>query len=181
MTNNTLDTPDLIIVCQNEEKVKAKKFLFSLFSPIMREILGCLESSEVVVIMPDIKKVAMEKVVQVLKMGWDEQIIFDQEVRMLFSDLNIELGELEIHEKSKSETKLMNILEGESIGRQYRELVTNMDVKCPKCPKQYTGTPKRVKDVLRVHLGTAHLHKEMESELEQERKFVTVRRYILEI
>ena len=43
----------------------------------------------------------MEKVIKVLEMGWEESVVFDDEVALLLKSLDIQLGELKINVKDE--------------------------------------------------------------------------------
>ena len=92
-TGNVFATTDLVVICKDGEKVQTHRNLFCSFSPIIREMLGSLQNIETVIIVPEVRKVAVEKVIKVMEMGWGNSVIFDKEVVILLNNLNIFLGE----------------------------------------------------------------------------------------
>ena len=108
---------------------------------------------ETVVIMPEVTKVAVEKVIKVMEMGWEKSVIFDKEVVILFNNLNIFLGESLIDIKKelkeaedeqkhnivtkKEEDKIESIDIIKSITNKYEDKITHKQIttKCPNCPR----------------------------------------------
>ena len=93
VNRSDLDTPDVIIICKNEEMVQTQRTLLGVFSSTLRDIFGSVLNMETfMVFMPDYKKVTVEKVIRMLRLEWREEELFDTEVVQLFKCLNIDVG-----------------------------------------------------------------------------------------
>ena len=107
ITPSEVDTPDLIIICKNDEMVQTQRNLFCTFSPSLRDIFGSVFNMETyMVFMPDFKKVTVEKVIKMLQFEWREDEHWDFEIVQLLKSLNVHVGEfnLKVKEEIKSVT-----------------------------------------------------------------------------
>merc|ERR1719427_1296767 len=162
-----------------------------MFSSTLRTMLGSVLNMETfMVFMPDYKKATVQKVIRMLRFEWKEEEFWDSEVVQLLQGLNVNVGHFQIR-KTGENTSL--VAKGASPSRQpastghqavehdespsfsntqkpfpnnsFRKKFEKRDVKCPSCPRVFTGTLGRLKDMLRCHLGNIHFQNEISVEV----------------
>ena len=104
LTSN--DTPDMIVICKDDEIVQTQKNLLCMFSSTLRTMLGSVLNMETfMVFMPDFKKSTVQKVIRMLKFEWREDELWDSEVVQLLQGLNMNVGHFQ--EKKRIENAVI--------------------------------------------------------------------------
>jgi len=199
-----IDTPDIIIICKDDEIVQTQKNLLCMFSPTLRNMLGSVMNMETFMIfMPDFKKATVQTVIRLLRFEWNEEESWDCEVVQLLQGLNMSVGNFQIKSKCENRSEVSkphypssessmddssdhqeleeceektNIVDHKTFPNDVSvnyEISNNSnfknrdrwDVKCPNCPRVFTGTSARLKDKLKCHLGLKHFEKEIAVEV----------------
>ena len=115
VNRSDLDTPDVIIICKNEEMVQTQRTLLGVFSSTLRDIFGSVLNMETfMVFMPDYKKVTVEKVIRMLRLEWREEELFDTEVVQLFKCLNMDVGGFHLKVKEEPKPPVSVVTESEN-------------------------------------------------------------------
>jgi len=190
------DTPDMIVICKDDEIVQTQKSLLCMFSSTLRTMLGSVLNMETfMVFMPDYKKATVQKVIRMLRFEWNEEEYWDSEVVQLLQGLNVNVGHFQVRKNgentilsangsSPSSQPELNVGNGHQVieqveststpnlntlkpfpSKSVRKKFEKRDVKCPSCPRIFTGTLGRLRDMLRCHLGNIHYQKEISVEV----------------
>jgi len=188
------DTPDMIVICKDDEIVQTQKSLLCMFSSTLRTMLGSVLNMETfMVFMPDFKKATVQKVIRMLKFEWKEEEFWDSEVVQLLQGLNVNVGHFQVRKKGENtilaakgtsplNQAVLNVSNSHQVIKQdestpilntlkpspnNRKKFEKRDVKCPSCPRVFTGTQGRLKDMLRCHLGSIHFQDEILGEVKK--------------
>ena len=188
-----LDTPDVIIICKNEEMVQTQRNLLCVFSSTLRDIFGSVLNMETfMVFMPNYKKVTVERVIRMMKLEWREEELFDTEVVQLLKCLNVDVGGFHLKVKEEPKPPVSAVTESENNMEETHESSSQdfhnketeesdnqettqtqpnipeqsvpssndrkkvKEAKCPQCTRLFTGTSKRLRNMMRCHFGQIH-------------------------
>ena len=155
--------------------------------------MGSLQNMETITLfMPDFKKVAVQDVMRMLRFEWKEEELWDSEVVELLGVFQVNVGNFEVKTGSESTGAVGESITGsdqegevetgdqldhpahnEEAVAEYevpRKNIENnrakpREVKCPNCPRTFSGTNARLKDMLKCHIGFTHFKQELNIEL----------------
>ena len=78
-------TDDVIMSCR-DGVARTNKNLLCTFSPLLRGIIDQQHSCNANVMLPQLRKEAVENALEILEMQWKESVILDNEAMELFSE-----------------------------------------------------------------------------------------------
>merc|ERR1719427_1439641 len=162
-----------------------------MFSSTLRTMLGSVLNMETfMVFMPDYKKATVQKVIRMLRFEWKEEEFWDSEVVQLLQGLNVNVGHFQVRKTGENTSlvakgaspssqpasnghQVVEQDENTSFSNKQKPFPNNSvrkkfekrDLKCPSCPRVFTGTLGRLKDMLRCHLGNIHFQNEISVEV----------------
>ena len=94
ITDTQCDLADVTLVCKDGQILETHKRLLGLCSPMMRELLGCQESS--LVSLQDFSLASVGRVLELLSLGWQgEQFLLSREEVELLTGLGVRAGRLD--------------------------------------------------------------------------------------
>jgi len=167
--NQGQDYLDTVTVMCNNGLVITHKSLMCTHSPVLREILGQQSTDTAQIILHDFSREAVEVVVGILGMEWEDTVFFDREVMELLKTLGINVGEIEaMPQKVKNYVTEVNIIDEikdnestVSIPDDKPEKIRPPSqvglVNCPICSKLFLGN----RDSLKRHIVLVHYADEL--------------------
>jgi len=81
-SRSIFEARDAVIVCMNGEKVRTWKSMLCIFSPLMREVFSSMINTQletIVVFMPQFKKQTIEKIMMIVQLDWQDNILLDSD------------------------------------------------------------------------------------------------------
>jgi len=187
----SVKNPDVEIICKDGESVQTHKSLLCLFSPLLRIILSSEKNVETTfsMSMPDFNKSSIQNFIRILSFNWKEEDAWNSEVIDVFDALEIYVGEFEIKTFFPMKKESGSFIDNKSTLKQNRQSndeeksqmeqhneqhmpsVVNQsysrvqEVKCPNCPRKFSGSVSRLMDMLKCHIGHIHFKNELMSEI----------------
>ena len=125
-----IDTSDLVIICEKDEKVFTHVDLFCLYSSNLRSMWCTLVQSKgnITFLMPSFKRVTVEQVIRLMMMEWNEMDEWDSEVLNLLHTLGIHVGTFDVKEYTADNMDIKTEIEDDDMNAsEYDDININTE------------------------------------------------------
>ena len=179
---------DLVFVCRDSTRVVTQKRVLQMFSKFVRtlaQVSPAKDDESLVVILPDVDPEAINSLLKLLTLDWEENKRWGQQVNSVTEQLGIEFSFESIFEiqnyipNENDEKNMQKASPDENPSMQDKNVVNetnhdppgkldskiNFQASCPMCKRKFSADRLKLKDELRFHIGYVHYETEMVQEI----------------
>ena len=179
---------DLVFVCRDSTRVVTQKRVLQMFSKFVRtlaQVSPVKDDESLVVILPDVDPEAINSLLKLLTLDWEENKRWGQQVKSVTEQLGIEFSFESIFEiqnyipDENDEENMQKVHPDKNPSMQDKNVVNetnhnppgkldfkiNFQASCPMCKRKFSADRLKLKDELRFHIGYVHYETEMVQEI----------------